>query len=62
MEAGIVISTELKKSYDCCFTFQTLVQAMFDFEPEEENELKFSRGDIITGVINFSNQPNQTVT
>lgn len=26
-----------------------LVQAMFDFKPQEEGELGFKRGDIITG-------------
>ena len=28
----------------------SLVQAMFDFKPQEEGELGFMRGDIITGL------------
>ena len=31
-------------------TKTTLVQALFDFEPQGEDELEFKRNDIITGV------------
>lgn len=30
------------------FYFQTLVQALYDFTPQEAGELEFRRGDVIT--------------
>lgn len=47
--------TILLQNMDTVTTQQTtLVQAMFDFKPQEEGELAFKRGDIITGDF-FSN-------
>jgi growth factor receptor-binding protein 2 len=31
----------------------TLVQALFDFKPQEDGELEFRRGDIITGTDTY---------
>lgn len=38
----------LLRSMDLAFSKNTFVQALFDFNPKEEGELGFKRGDIIT--------------
>lgn len=34
--------------YFFIFSFQFLVQALYDFTPQEQGELEFKRGDVIT--------------
>lgn len=46
---------------DSATTRQTmLVQAMFDFKPQEEGELGFKRGDVITGWFPINLEFSQT--
>jgi len=43
------LHTILLRSMGSAFAGNSLVQALFDFTPQEEGELGFQRGDIITG-------------
>ncbi|VDN31696.1 unnamed protein product [Gongylonema pulchrum] len=48
--------TILLRNMDSLATQGTqLVQAMFDFKPQEEGELGFKFGDVITGMRSCSN-------